>query len=301
MIENSEAIGTIESKENLNDFDSVIIYVFRHGECGGKEHDQWVENGNLWDPHMPDLTENGFIKVEQSAEVVEELVDPEKQIAVVLSSPRARTITTSNIISQHLARRGMEFFHDYGEYAPAEMVNFLRSRGDFANRYDPSTQKDVEDQIHRGALAPEIFAQKERSATGWRMLEFLNYCATFYPNYFKEKPQIDPYKGKQPVLFAFTHNEVLADMLRRLKLVTDLKTKATIPPGDFFELVCDLKNPGHFTVNFPDPEYQYPTAEIYIDPKTGEATSSTGGKLVFDKSFQTKVEDKTARDGQVYL
>lgn len=304
MNENVESNNPIESKETLSTPDSVIIYVFRHGKCGGWETDKWKENGGIWDPDMIDLTDEGIEKVGRSAEAVSNLVDPEKQIAVMLSSPRARTKTTSNMVGEVLRTKGMDFFHDYGNFAPAEMAQFLRSRGDFSYRFNPTTGQDEIDDIHQGSVSNNVFLEKERDNTGWRMLEFLNYCATFFPEYFAEKPAVDPYKGKQPVLFLFTHNEVVGDMLTKLNIVTGFERKrGALPTGDFFELVCDLKNPGHFSVRFPDPEYQNEPVDFYIDLKTGKAISETGGELSFHKEAKNNepVEDKTARDGQTYL
>src|SRR5690242_11186473 len=96
---------TLKVRENKKDESiSLDIYFVRHGETkyleefGPGSH----EETGKWDPELVDLTEEGKAKAAETARIIGEMIDPHKQIAVILTTPRARGVTTAKIISEGL-------------------------------------------------------------------------------------------------------------------------------------------------------------------------------------------------------
>jgi hypothetical protein len=293
-------------QEPIPEISSIDIYFVRHGksvyeeEWGEKskellpeeERNKTVAPGfsetGKWNPSRGDLTQQGTKEAIQVGKNLASLIDPEREIAIIWASPRARTVETARHIKEQLSRKGVEvaILDDTGGL-PVKIMNILRSKGDFSPQFDEKTSEDKPADRRKG-VSEELIVSRQDKSTGWRLIELLSFFAAIDKARLNKAVQEKSFfKGKKPVFINVTHNEVLEPALDQLGISPTTPDLGSIRTGGFMRLTLDLNQSGNFKLWFPaisrtDQKNYDVNQEFQFDQKSG-AIELGGKRLGLDR------------------
>lgn len=270
--------GTRESKEGRESFkevSTVRLFVFRHARSEYKERES-IKKFGKWAPKIDDITELGKVKLKEVIERVADEIDPSRDIVFVLSSPRARSLRTKELIANGFAERGIEVKEGGGPF-----VEILRSGGDNA----PLVGKENEVIMKDAKLSPEedfsIELHGVGKTKGARFRQFLSFFSALDKRKLNEKVKDSKsiFHGKRPVFLAITHGEVLhgggvsEDYPRSfLGQAFPGVSGVKLPRGEAMKLEFDLNHPGDFSLTIPEevnPKRREEVAHLHFDSTDG--------------------------------
>ncbi|MBI2064928.1 MAG: histidine phosphatase family protein [Candidatus Yanofskybacteria bacterium] len=263
------------------------LFVVRHGRSKYLERDSVKRKGE-WNPDINDLTPQGEKEVLESAEDIAREIDPQKNIVVFLSSPRARALRTKEIIENHLKGRGVEIYNG-GD----PVVDMLRSGGDDSPTTGEGNMVKFSDK--RGFLNYDIDNEGEEITTGARFKKFLSFFNAIDSDKLLEsinRPG-NKFHGKMPVFISITHREVLHSYDREDNKTSFLgeafpeDPSMRISRGQWMKLDFNLEHPGNLSVTTPsgvDSSHRKETRELHFDEASGEITTVKAG----DTTSRTK-------------
>lgn len=221
---------------------SVDLYVFRHAKSDRKETTERRRTGK-WHQAMHDITDEGAEELREHAHRAVMELDAAKQVAIFLSSPRARAMESARIVEEEFRNAG---FDTYAFHGDTPMVQMLRSGGDASHRWGTDDTVIVD-------------PKNDGRNTGKRFRDFLSYFASINQDRFLQMSQ-EKFHGKVPVFISVTHGEVVHgernsapsfqdSFFGKMFPEKDFLAKGTrLHSGRYVKLSFDLQRPGDVTL-----------------------------------------------------
>lgn len=123
-----------EQKENIDSAPIVpIIDIVRHGETDYKELSEGFvlpvdDAGFALDSEHLDLTDAGIENIRDTGRVLSEVIDRDREIVLVISSPQQRAISTALVIEDEFRERGVPMLNSDSETWRDRVRNLKESR-----------------------------------------------------------------------------------------------------------------------------------------------------------------------------
>jgi len=261
-----EMLGASENQEKNNDLSSVTLFVVRHARTNYQEREAVKQTGR-WDPTINDITPEGEQELEVTAADIVRQIDPQKEVAIFLSSPRARALSTQRVIERFLADKHI----NVGERL---VVEALRSGGDNS----PITGENNQAINKDGTLYDATFLDEEGSeeTRGIRFRNFLSMFATIDKERLAKVIETSSiFKGKKPVFIAITHGEVLHaqgvpnnDYLASFLGQAFPDRLVKLSRGQAMRLNFDLTHPGDLSLSMPA-QLNQPITALHYNSNNG--------------------------------
>lgn len=261
--------------EVLPSTDHLKVFVVRHGQSDYLEREHVKETGH-WNPEMDDLNSEGKATVNETAQTMANMIDPEKDIVIFLSSPRARAITTQRLIAACFSAKGIQI-----DEAMSSKIEALRSGGNDS----PVADKQGKVVNPDATIFDPSHLEDEGSepVSGDRFRETIAFFSSISGSALQEQIKQGFFNHKRPVFVVITHGEALH---AQGVPFGDYKTSfmgaafpehrlVKLPRGKFFMLDFDTNHQASFSVTLPSeisPSHQQIEKKLKIDQSTGAIT-----------------------------
>jgi broad specificity phosphatase PhoE len=209
----------------------------------------------FWNLKLKDITRIGNSRIKKAAKILGKLLNRDSDIAIVLTSPRARTIASSKEIIKEIKKNKIEIVKSQDINPALHICQILRSGGDFSPLFDEESDSNKPDLEKFKDLTKAQYKDRINMSTGLRFKEFLNFVIRHYKGSFPS--------AKTPTFITVTHNEVASVFLDKLKVIPGYKEEeGIIPAGAFFKIEVDTSKPNELKVSFPDPTWHFKSTTV---------------------------------------
>ncbi|HEY4510372.1 MAG TPA: histidine phosphatase family protein [Candidatus Paceibacterota bacterium] len=256
------------------------LFVVRHGETNYLERET-VKREGKWDPDIWDITPKGERVLLDTASRIAQEIDPDKNIVVFLSSPRARTLSSAKVLEKYFQEHGIEVLE-----TESPVIEMLRSGS------DTSPVVGLDNKVEHGYYAPKpdysIENEGEEQPQGGRFKKFLSYFASIDKEALLKKISEEgsggKFRGKIPVFVAITHGEITHAGMSPQRVYEGSFLGQTfseyerlkLQRGRAMKLEFDLDKVGDFSLTIPpetSPKKMAETKRLHFDSKDGAILS----------------------------
>lgn len=201
--------------------DVPIIDFVRHAETEYKQGEYKKERdgsykrelldtsstGFALDSEHMDLNTEGITTMQETARVLLGMVDKEKEVILIVSSPSQRTHSSALIVDKIFRENGVNILNGAGDFRFFESLNETFSRMD--NIEDDYIKEGGNKNTKEGMSAIE---DKRRKVEASIFLKFLRHMNNIY-DYLKPET-LEKLKGKRLRIVCFTHAEITRNFIR---------------------------------------------------------------------------------------
>lgn len=271
----TEKVGppeAVPSREALEDVKSIRLFVVRHGRSEYLERES-VKKLGKWAPETKDITPEGEAELLKTAERLAGDIDPERDIVVFFSSPRARALRSKEVLEKYFRERGIEIYE-----GSSPIIEMLRSGGDYSPVTGEGGRVEYRDRSHPRY---DVEAEGEEKTEGIRFQNFLSFFNAIARDRLVKllKEPTNKFHGKVPVFVGIIHGEVVHAGSSQKDYFASFLGRAfpehervRLRRGQAMKIEFDLTRPGDLSLTIPpemSPMHKAETKQMRFDYKSG--------------------------------
>jgi len=238
----------------------IAIDVIRHDTTPRKQNKEGFHRASLLNVDIPnfkldeeylDLDKKGIASMEASANQLADLIDREKEIVLIVSSPAWRTHSSALVTEKVLRERGISILNEGKNFKFSKAINQHSSffekivKRDFGD--NSQTRQVIEDYIKKGFkegfksaseilhISEEEMERRMDEAETLSFQKFLRHMNNIYK--FLHPETLDRLKGKKLRIVVFAHEETTRGFIKEIMQDNSLSQSN----GQILEIIPESK------------------------------------------------------------